>query len=474
MSSRSLFSCLLFLISTCFLNLAAAQISAAAPSGPLTCHKEVCAQPTSSCQVLESQSCLHGGGPPRCPAILNVADGTSCSDGKTCTTSDVCGAGVCGGTPVVCSTPGDICTEATGCVTPCGPAGCVISAVGGFLNPTLTVPAGALSSPVIITMFDQAGDPNDASVFHVYSFAPAGTQFAIPATVDLPGPPLTAGEVAVIEVSDDGTTWTPIATTVNGSRVTGPIAHFSKCRTRAAVQGPGGGNLIIVDAVDYQDLFPVKADGLVIPPAGEAGACYSGDLSGLCFRMRNATSVDFTSVCPVPTPTPPPGGCHQLHVIAWQCYTALRNFPAPFDPSNPNAYEGQHCDNTGILIPCTEAIYNMDQFLVPVGGVLAAGKDLWVDFNFVGPTARQSSNGVSPYSCFGSSFIGFDLIFREPTPTDPQGGIRSAKDGPFVQVSPTVRLTWEQLVAPQPANYPSLRFTPAGTAIRHWLMDERF
>src|SRR5438552_5614711 len=82
MSRRSIFSFLLFLACACFLNLAAAQFSAAAPSGPLTCHKAVCAQPTSSCQVLESQSCIHGGGPPRCPAIVNAADGTSCSHGQ--------------------------------------------------------------------------------------------------------------------------------------------------------------------------------------------------------------------------------------------------------------------------------------------------------------------------------------------------------------------------------------------------------
>src|SRR5438477_895626 len=289
MSRRSIFSFLLFLACACFLNLASAQVSTA-PAGPLTCHKQVCAQPTSSCQVLESPGCVHGGGPPHCPAILNVADGTSCSDGKVCTNNDVCSAGVCGGTPVVCSTPGDICTEATGCVTPCGPAGCVINAVGGFSNPTLTVPPGALSSPVVITMFDQTGDPSDASVFHVYSFAPAGTQFATPATVDLPAPPLSADQVALIEVSDDSVAWTAIATTVNGARVSGPIAHFSKCRTRAAVQGPGGGSLDIVDMVGYQEAIVSLIPPIISlnPTTREPGSCRVGlnpDIFGLCFKM---------------------------------------------------------------------------------------------------------------------------------------------------------------------------------------------
>jgi hypothetical protein len=251
--------------------------------------------------------------------------------------------------------------------------------------------------------------------------------------------------------------------------------------------------------VDYQDLAKTKSPspndptlnplllspGLVIPPPGEAGSCYPGapfsrDLFGLCFKMKNPTTQTFTSSCPTPLPNPLPGGCHLMHVIPWQCYTASRDFPAPFDPANPSVFEGQHCDNTGLLIPCPETIYTMDQFL-PAGG-LAPGAELWVDLSFAGgtnPPPPTPANGVSPYSCLGSSFVGIDLIFREPTPTDTQGGMRSAKDGPFVEVSPGVRLTWEQLVSPQPANYPSLRFTqptpdtPA-RAIKHWLIDARF
>jgi len=415
-----------------------------------------------------------------------------------CTNNDVCNAGACGGSPVVCGTPGDICTEASGCVTPCGPGGCVISAVGGISNPTLTVPAGALSSPVVITMFDQTGDPNDASVFHVYSFAPAGTQFAIPATVDLPGPPLTAGQVAIIVVCDDGTTWTPIATTVNGTRVTGPIAHFSKCRTRATVQGPGGGSLNIVDIVGYQEaivsLIPPLISPTPSPGVFEPGACKPGDFFGLCFKMKNPDTnladPNFTSVCPDPLPAVAPPGCHLLHVIPWQCSLANRTLP-PFDPANPTAYEGQHCDRAGgFLIPCPETIYTMDQFL-PVGG-LPPTQEMWVDLNF---SLRPPANGVNPDSCIIPSgfFIGFDVLFREPsgdcsTPAkcDWQGGIRSAKLGPFVDVplgtkfflppgvfgcvpasgattcpvtcnSATCGIEWEWLVNRSPANYPTLR-----------------
>ncbi len=497
MMRRSTLTLVLLLTGTWFLNLAAAQELAAAPGGPLTCHKQVCPQPTSSCQVLESQGCLHGGGPPRCPAIINAPDGTSCSDGSACTTSDSCRAGVCGGSPVVCSSSTDTCTPSSGCATPCGPAGCVVAAAGGVLNPTLTVPAGALSAAIGISMFDQGGDPSDPSVFHVYSFAPAGTTFAIAATVDLPAPTLAANQTALIEVSDDGVTWTPVDATLNNGRVTGPIAHFSKCRTRATVV-QGSTDLLAVDIVGYQEAIIS-----LIPPPGEAGSCRPGgaadDIFGLCLKIMNSSINTFKSNCPVPTPNPPPAGCQQLHIIPWQCSLANRTLP-PFDPANPDAYEGQHCDRdnpNNFLIPCPEAIYNVDQFLP--GGQLAPGQELWVDMNFfVNPPVP--ANGVQPYSCIGGSgfFIGFDVIFREPSGDcstaancDWQGGIRSAKLGPFIEVpngrqvflpagvagcNPTPPATtcpatcgaascfpeWEWLVNHK-ANYPTLRCERPGT-----------
>jgi len=357
-------------------------------------------------------------------------------------------------------------------------------------------------------MFDQGGDPNDASVFHVYSFAPAGTQFAIPATVDLPGPPLSAGQVALIEVSDDGTTWLPIATTVNGTRVSGPIAHFSKCRTRAAVQGPGGGDLRMLDMVGYQEAIVSLIPPIISldPTTREPGSCHAGvnpDIFGLCFKMKtpdtNLADPNFTSVCPDPLPAIAPPGCHLLHVIPWQCSLANRTLPT-FDPANPTAYEGQHCDRAGgFLIPCPETIYTMDQFL-PAGG-LPPTQELWVDLTF---GLRPPANGVEPNNCIIPSglFIGFDVLFREPSgdcspggKCDWQAGIRSAKLGPFVDVplgtkfflppgvfgcvpapgattcpvtcnSTTCGIEWEWLVNRSPANYPILRCerpNPPGT-----------
>ena len=207
-----------------YLEVASGQ-TALRPGGPLTCHKDVCAVP-GPCEVRESESCLKGGGPPRCPGLLAAPNGTSCNDGNVCTTGDVCTAGVCGGAPVTCSSSSDTCEASTGCATTCGPGGCVVSATGTG-NPTLTIPAGALGTAVRVSMTDLGSDPGDPSVFHEYRFGPTGTTFSTPATVDLPAPPLAAGQVPVIEVSDDGVTWVAVATTLSNGRVSGPISHFS-------------------------------------------------------------------------------------------------------------------------------------------------------------------------------------------------------------------------------------------------------
>ncbi|MEO8304300.1 MAG: hypothetical protein ABI724_09270, partial [Betaproteobacteria bacterium] len=288
-------------------------------------------------------------------------------------------------------------------------------------------------------------------------------------------------EEAVIEVSDDGANWTEIATTLANGRVTGPITHFSRCRTRHRTGiGSKDNDIVLTDMVDYQDVI----GGLVIPPPGEQGSCYSGDFHGICFKLKNITvSRTITSTCPPPpTPTnPPPAGCLQIHLDPWQCYSTSRPFPAAFDPLNPSVYEGQHCNIQGLVIPCAETVYNLDQFL-PAGG-LPPGASIWVDLNFMinSPTA---ANGVYPNSCGGSSYVGFDLLLREPDQNNVQAGIRSAKQGPFIDVesgqngcvpvppATTCRLTWEQLIAPKPANtanYPTLKFKPGGAAVKNFL-----
>ena len=74
-------------------------------------------------------------------------------------------------------------------------------------------------------MVDTGGDPTNASVFHVYDFSPNGATFVTPATVDLPAPPLSAGQTAVIDAH-------PLVRRAF-SHVLGPAAQAQRAQARA-------------------------------------------------------------------------------------------------------------------------------------------------------------------------------------------------------------------------------------------------
>jgi hypothetical protein len=364
-----------------------------------------------------SDSChagVCGGTPVLCPAstnpclaavcqantgcgFTNVADGTACN-GDVCTSGSTCLAGVCaGGSPVTCGSPNQTCDPASGsCVTECGPSGCFVTGTG-LANPTLTVPPSALSATVPITMVDLGGDPTNPSVFRVYQLGPDGTTFATPATVDLPAPPLAAGHTAVIEVTQ-GTGWVAIPTTLNGNRVTGPISHFSQCRTRDEAPTLTLG-LVVDDMVQFQDFNELNPVGLW--PAG----CDPGSSSfGICVTVRNGTAATIFN--------------GQATIFGWQCYN--RTLFTYIDPVT-NKFEGTHC-NPGLLIVCGSTQVNVP---LPPGGLAPSATT----------TVRYSFPGETPLgSCFdGSADVGIDFAFREPHgPNDQDAGRRSAKVGPFV------------------------------------------
>ena len=141
--------------------------------------------------------------------------------------------------------PGDPTTFAAGPVVQyvcTARGGLLVGASGGVVRPaaggaTLTIPAGALATDVVITV--EAGTPPPPSSFGTpigggFTFGPSGTTFATPATLTLGydpasvAPGLGAGDF-YIATSDDGLTWTPIPATVDliAHTVTAPIAHFS-------------------------------------------------------------------------------------------------------------------------------------------------------------------------------------------------------------------------------------------------------
>jgi hypothetical protein len=324
----------------------------------------------------------------------NVSDGTACNDGDACTSGSTCQAGSCGGGgPLTCTSPTETCDATGGCATECGPSGCVVSA-GGPTNPNLTVLPGALNANVRIKMVDLGPDPSDATVFHVYQFTPDGTQFATPATVDLPAPTLAAGHTAVIEVTQ-GTGWVAIPTTRVGGRLSGPISHFSACRTRDVAPTLTTG-LVVDDMVQFQDIGELGG----VPGCDPAGGSF-----GVCVTVHNGGGPPVTTA--------------SATIFGWQCYSRTL-----FTYTNPvtSEFEGTHCNFNGLLIPCGSTQVTVP---LPPSGLAFGDPPITVKYDFEGGTPLGT--------CFdGSADVGLDFAFREPTAADPSAGMRSAKDGPLV------------------------------------------
>jgi hypothetical protein len=271
--------------------------------------------------------------------------------------------------------------------------GCLVAGTG-VGNPTLTIPQNALSGDVRIHVTDLGSDPNNPLVFHVYDLGPDGTQFATPATIDLPAPPLAPGHTAVIEVTS-GNGWVAIPTTFNAGRVSGPISHFSQCRTRDVAPSATTG-LIMVDMVEFQDVNELVTPISCTPPPGS--------FFGVCLTIKNPGASTVTDAT--------------LNVFGWQCYS--RGFDA----------DGEEC-LPGLLLSCGSTVAAGGVSVpLPPGG-LAPGAETTVQLRFDG------GPGAIPLGyCFdGSAFVGLDVVFREPTAADKEAGIRSAKGGPFVNGS---------------------------------------
>jgi hypothetical protein len=150
-----------------------------------------------------------------------------------------------------------------------GPAGGTIGAMGV----TVTIPAGALSNSVAITIqLSQQPGPS-GTVSQVFEIGPTGTMFQTPATIafdytdsELAG--LAPSDFAVETSADSGASWTPlsqIVVDVYAHTIAGQTAHLSPY---ALVQQPGGG-VSFVDAGT-----PASAD------SGSGGTLADGGGSG--------------------------------------------------------------------------------------------------------------------------------------------------------------------------------------------------
>jgi hypothetical protein len=109
-------------------------------------------------------------------------------------------------------------------------AGGTLSAGGG----SLVVPAGVLSADKMLTVTVRAAsdaDPGRANILgDVYEFGPDGTTFAVPVALTLPlSATVAADKKPVVAWLDAGSgQWFPVASTVNGDKVTGLITHFTR------------------------------------------------------------------------------------------------------------------------------------------------------------------------------------------------------------------------------------------------------
>jgi hypothetical protein len=136
-----------------------------------------------------------------------------------------------------------------GCARP-QPVAATIGPSGGTLEASgaaLSIPAGALSEDVKISITPLTSAPAGyVARSQVYELEPSGLQFAAPVNLALDFTGESAG-LAVYLTSSSGTGFERIAGTVEGSRITAPITHFSQA---FAGQQEGAGGTIALEEWD--------------------------------------------------------------------------------------------------------------------------------------------------------------------------------------------------------------------------------
>jgi len=115
----------------------------------------------------------------------------------------------------------------------------VTAAAGGTLSlpggPTITIPAGALTSDTVITITDTGSSPANA-LTRVYEFGPSGLTLSKPLKVSIPIPSMM--RAATIYWTKQGSTseYEGLPTTVTGAMASAEVTHFS--RAYAAFYSP--------------------------------------------------------------------------------------------------------------------------------------------------------------------------------------------------------------------------------------------
>jgi hypothetical protein len=188
--------------------------------------------------------------------------------------------------------------------------------------------------------------------------------------------------------------------------------------------------------VEFQEVFSptcplCNPNGLVISGCDPAGASI-----GICLTIMN------------PSTAPPlPGPTVQATVSPWQCLSATNNFT-----DAAGNYEGEHCNT--LFFACDS--YQAD---LPLPGGLASGATTTIRYDL----------GIPGFTCIFGWLGGLDVTFREPTPSDPAAGMRSAKEGPLV-CDPFGCTTFQGIF---PVDDPLTKTNGAGKRIKNFLIDAR-
>jgi hypothetical protein len=199
----------------------------------------------------------------------------------------------------------------------------------------------------------------------------------------------------------------------------------------------------MVDMVEFQDT--ASPGGISFPPGCVPGTscCDPGfSLNGVCLTFKNQTSSTVASA--------------KVTVSPWQCFNPIIPIISVYTDPVTGEYEGEHCNNTSLIIPCASA--DVDLTLPPGGLGPFAQTMAQIDFE----------TNVTLRSCLLSTFIGVDVTFREPTASDQAAGMRSAKIGPFVVDPVTGNLTTFQGI--YPIYDPATKTNSAGRVIRDFLI----
>jgi hypothetical protein len=107
----------------------------------------------------------------------------------------------------------------------------VIGAAGGTVSlssgPSLTIPAGALSTDTTITIAKSSSNAPDGALGSLYQFGPEGTVFTQPVTVALPVPAGTSAASIYWTKAGSSTEYESLPAAITGTSASALVSHFS-------------------------------------------------------------------------------------------------------------------------------------------------------------------------------------------------------------------------------------------------------